>query len=119
MEKTILKGFDFSVSFEALAAKCCAKVGTEQYDRLLWLYATAVEIGRPRAMVVDAAVEDVDARSVKVGGVEIVSSFVREKLLQSPVAYAYLLTCGQEVEEWSKTLTDIVDVFYVDELKKL
>lgn len=115
----VANDFDFLVPVETLAAKCRAKVGTEQYDRLLWLYAMAYKIGRPKALAVEAAVEEVDAKTVRVGGVEIASSFVREKLLQSPVAYAYLLTCGQEVEEWSRTLTDIVDVFYVDELKKL
>lgn len=111
--------FDFNVPLEALAAKCRVRVGTEQYDRLTWLHATASGIGRPKALVVEAAVEEVDERTVRVGGVEIASALVREKLLQAPVAYAYLLTCGQEVDEWSKTLTDIVDVFYVDELKKL
>ena len=115
----ILEDFDFCVTVETLAAKCRAKVRTEQYDRLLWLYAMASGIGRPKALLVEAAVEDVDAKTVRVGGVEIVSPFVRKKLLQSPVAYAYLLTCGQEVDDWSKTLTDIVDLFYVDELKKL
>ena len=115
----VLEDFDFCVTAETLAAKCRAKVGTEQYERLLWLYATASGVGRPKALVVEAVVEGVDAKTVRVGGVEIVSPLVREKLLQSPVAYAYLLTCGQEVEDWSKTLTDIVDVFYVDELKKL
>ena len=115
----VLEDFDFCVAAETLAAKCRAKVGTEQYDRLLWLHATASGIGRPKALVVEATVEEVNAKTVRVGGVEIVSPLVREKLLQSPVAYAYLLTCGREVEEWSKTLTDIVDVFYVDELKKL
>ena len=115
----VLEDFDFCVTAETLAAKCRAKVGTEQYDRLLWLYATAFGIGRPKALVVEAEVEEVNAETVRVGGVEIVSPLVRAKLLQSPVAYAYLLTCGQEVEKWSKTLTDIVDVFYVDELKKL
>ena len=119
MSEQVYSDFDFHLSIETLAAKCRAKVGTEQYDRLLWLYATAFGIGRPKALVVEAAVEEVNAKTVRVGGVEIVSPFVRAKLLQSPVAYAYLLTCGQEVEEWSKTLTDIVDVFYVDELKKL
>lgn len=115
----VLADFAFFVSDESLAAKCRAKAGTEQYDRLLRLYATASGVGRPKALVVEAVVEGVDAKTVRVGGVEIVSPLVREKLLQSPVAYAYLLTCGREVEEWSKTLTDIVDVFYVDELKKL
>ena len=115
----VLADFAFFVSDESLAAKCRAKAGTEQYDRLLWLYATASGVGRPKALVVEAAVEEVDAKTVRVGGVEIASSFVREKLFQSPVVYAYLLTCGREVEKWSKTLTDIVDVFYVDELKKL
>ena len=115
----VLEDFDFCVAAETLAAKCRAKVGTEQYDRLLWLYATASGIGRPKALVVEATVEEVNAKTVRVGGVEIVSPLVHEKLLQSPVVYAYLLTCGREVEKWSKTLTDIVDVFYVDELKKL
>lgn len=111
--------FDFSIGFATVAAKCRARAGTEQYGRLMDLYAAAYDVGRPKAQVVEVAVEDVDAQTVRVGGVTIASPFVREKLLQSPVAYAYLLTCGQEVEAWSRTLTDIVDVFYADELKKL
>lgn len=118
-DRLILDDFDFSVAVEELAVKCHAADGTEEHDRLVELFASAYAVGRPKALVVAAAVEEVDARTVRVGGVEIVSPFVREKLLQSPVAYAYLLTCGLEVDEWSKTLTDIVDGFYVDELKKL
>ena len=115
----VLDDFDFRVPVETLAAKCRARAGTELYDRVRWLQARAYETGRPKALLVEAAVEESGAETVRVGGVDIPSPLVREKLLQSPVAYAYLLTCGQEVDDWSKTLTDIVDVFYVDELKKL
>ena len=40
-QATILQEFDFSVPIGTLAAKCRARDGTEEYDRL-------VELSRPR-----------------------------------------------------------------------
>ena len=62
---TVYGDFDFNVPLEALAARCRVRVGTEQYDRLTWLHATASGIGRPKALVVEAAVEEIDARTVR------------------------------------------------------
>lgn len=119
MERYVLKDFDFSVDTSVLLDKCHAEEGEEEGDRVLELMAEAMKIGRPKVLVGEVLVEPQDGDVVRVGGVDIASAFVREKLSQAPVAYAYVATCGTEVEAWSATLEDLVDQYYMDELKKL
>lgn len=119
MNRFLLSDFDFTVPVDTLLEKCHAEAGEEEGDRVLELMAEANRIGRPKALIAELAVEDLDPETVRVGGVAVHSAFVREKLLQSPIVYGYVATCGTEVEEWSKTLEDLVDQFYMDELKKL
>ena len=119
MERYVLDGFDMTVDSAALLERCHADPEEEEGARVLELLAEAMRIGRPKALVGEMAVEPMDGEAVRVGGVVVESAFVRDKLLQAPVAYAYVATSGREIEEWSAGLEDLVDQYYMDELKKL
>lgn len=119
MPSTILDSFDFLVPPQSLLEKCHADATDDEGIRILELYHQAYRIGRPKALVREVPVREINASTVRVGSVDIPSPFVREKLLQAPIAFPYVVTCGTEVESWSKSLDDVVDQFYVDELKKL
>ena len=115
----VLAEFGFAVTEEDMLRQCRARRDREEGERALELLAEAQRIGRPKVMVREVPLAADGPDAVRVGNVRIVSTFVREKLLQAPVAHAYVATCGAEVERWSQTLDDILDRFYVDELKKL
>lgn len=115
----VLDDFDFTVSEDEVLKRCRAERGEEEGERVLELYAEAYRVGRPKILVKEVPVVDVNATTVRVGEVELVNAFVRGKLLQAPFAFAFVATCGTEVEAWSQTLSDFVDRYYVDEVKKL
>ena len=119
MTRYVLDDFDFRVSTETLLERCHADPDEEEGARVLELFAEAMRIGRPKALVCEVGVEPLEGNSVRVGGVVVDSAFVREKLSQAPVAFAYVATSGREIEDWSAGLEDLVDRFYMDELKKL
>ena len=120
MTRYVLDAFDFAVTEGEMLARCRARRDREEGVRALELLAEGQRLGRPRVLVAEADVTAGDGDDgVIVGGVGIRSRFVREKLLQSPVAYAYVATCGTEAERWSDGLGDFLDRFYADELKKL
>lgn len=120
MTRYVLDAFDFAVTEEALLTRCRTRRDREEGARALELLAEGQRFARPRALVVEAAVAAGDAADlVVVGGVGIRSEFVRAKLLQAPVAYAFVATCGGEAERWSAGLDDFLDRFYADEIKKL
>lgn len=120
MTRYVLDAFDFAVTEEALLTRCRTRRDREEGARALELLAEGQRFARPRALVVEAAVAaGAAADRVVVGGVEIRSEFVRAKLLQTSVAYAFVATCGGEAERWSAGFDDFLDRFYADEIKKL
>lgn len=115
---TILVDIDPRISEETILERCHADPEEEEGERVLELLHEACHIVRPKAILREVLVEPIDEQSVRVGGQVIVSPFVREKLLQAPVAYAYVATCGREIAEWTASLPDFVDRFYLDEMMK-
>lgn len=92
-----------------------AKEDEDLEEELTELMDEADSIARPVVLFGVCAVEGTG----KVGGVETGSALVAEKLAGKGRAFPYIVTCGAELEEWSRKYRgDFLAEFWADEIKK-
>ncbi len=91
---------------------------TEDGRRLSCLLREARGIARPRALLAHAFVEERTDDRVVIEGVEFSGSLVREKLGRVHRVYPYVVTCGGELDEWSRGIGDIVENYWADCIKE-
>lgn len=71
-------------------------------------------IAKPKALFAVCPIEDRTDYSVTAGGQVFHSETLAKKLQNVEVVYPYINTCGKELADYGKTLTDMVDQFAFD-----
>lgn len=71
-------------------------------------------IAKPKAIFAVCPIEERTNHSVTAGGQVFRSTTLAKKLRDVEVVYPYINTCGKELADYGKTLTDMVDQFAFD-----
>lgn len=71
-------------------------------------------IAKPKGFFMECEIEDMTENTVTIGGQIFQSSTLVKKLKDQKVVYPYLSTCGNELAEYAKTITDMVEQFAFD-----
>jgi cobalamin-dependent methionine synthase I len=79
----------------------------------------AREVARPKAVVRLAAVEEKGEDWVVIEGVRLESRVLRVNLDQAHRVFAYVATCGMELQRWGEGLTDMLHSYWADEIKAM
>jgi hypothetical protein len=119
MENGILENLRFKPNLNLLAKKMHIKPGSSYQAELEKLAATAEDIAWPKAAFQVGYIEEKNHNSVKINGVTFNSRVLRVNLEEAHRVFFYLATCGTEIEEWSKSLTDMLQQYWVDALKEM
>jgi hypothetical protein len=122
MKPTIIKNIPFNIRSEQLHPMLRIKKGGRYAPRLDRLLKAALEIAHPKAAYKLSVVEkshDIDDKTVIIDGVKIESRIMRINLGESRRAFPFLVTCGTELEEWSKSLDDTLESFWADTINML
>lgn len=90
----------------------------ENYQCVANLLDEAERVVRPKYAFSVASVDKMDDQSVVIDGYRIESALVRKNLDQTHRVVLYIATCGQEIESWSTQISDPVERFWADEIKK-
>lgn len=72
------------------------------------------EIAKPKGFFMECEVEQITENTVTVGGQTFQSSILAKKLKDQKVVYPYLSTCGMELADYAKTITDSLEQFAFD-----
>jgi len=115
MENGILEDLRFKPNLNLLAKKMHIKPGSSYQVELEKLAAAAQDIAQPKA----GYIEEKNHNSVKINGITFNSRVLRVNLEEAHRVFFYLVTCGTEIEEWSKSLTDMLQQYWVDALKEM
>jgi len=92
------------------------------------LFKRVREIARPKAMYRESFVDGIEGDAtegsagsciVRIGGVTFRSQVVAMALAGVHRVFPYVCTCGTEVDEWSRTLSDYVMQVWVDMIKQM
>jgi hypothetical protein len=76
-------------------------------------------IGRPKALYREAFIEARTDDTVAIDAVTFKSRVLRVNLDHAQQVFAYLATCGTELETWAKSLADMLEQFWADAIMDL
>ena len=82
-------------------------------------YAEAVKIAKPKVLYREAYVEEINGSLVYINGVKFESTVLAMTLKDISRVFAYVCTCGTEVDEWSQKEKDYVVSLWLDIMKEM
>jgi len=83
------------------------------------LFETAKEIARPKVLYREAFVEEISGRIVRINGLTFDSDVLAVNLKNIHRVFAYVCTCGTEVDDWSNKENDYVVSVWLDIIKEM
>ncbi len=87
-------------------------------DKVRRMAEEAQRIARPKALYRVAYVEERSDEAVVIDGVRLGSRVLRVNLDQVHRAFPYVATCGQELEEWSRPIDDLLESWWAGTIKE-
>ena len=118
MEKKIVTMDPADVSIDSLLAEMHMKEGHKLYESIAAMYNDAVKIAKPVALYVPFAPELHDD-AVWLNGVKLAEPFVYQMLSDNDTVIPYVASCGNEIDEWSRSFSNMFDQFAADALKEI
>jgi hypothetical protein len=115
----ILDEIIFEPDVAALARRVRVKETSRHYGELMQLLDTAVPLARPKALYKLAYIDDKAEDSVVIDGVKLTSRVLRVNLDAAHRLFAYLVTCGSELQAWSDSLDDVLLTYWADAIKEM
>jgi len=83
------------------------------------LFEKAKEIARPKVLYREAFVEEITGSSVRINGCDFISHVLAMNLKNIHRVFAYVCTCGTEVDDWSHSEKDYVVSLWLDMIKEM
>lgn len=119
MDFKIFEKFPFSYDIETLDKELHLRGNEAMLDILEPIYERVEQIARPKAIYFRAEVTEKTDKSVKINGVPFESALLRGYVEQGEPVFPYIVTVGTELDDYSKTLKDSMDLFMIDEVMNL
>lgn len=94
------------------------RLGEDLADSARELVALAQRVARPRALYKVCYVDNRQAESVELEGITFTSRVLRRNLDQVERVFAYVATCGRELEEVSLPTDDFMAPYIMDTIKE-
>lgn len=117
MATAVLDRFSFACDVPALLAALRVDPQGEDAPTVRGLAAEADQIARPKAIYRLGFVEASADGQVVINDVAFHSRVLRVNLGEAQRVFAYVATCGEELDAWSATKTDIMESFWADGIK--
>ncbi len=119
MDTIIIENIAFEIKAESLHTILRIKPGSGYAQRLEILLAAALDIASPKFAYKLSAIEHSDDGCVVVDGVCLKSRVMQVNLQDCRRAFPFVATCGMEMERWSRTLTDTLEIFWADTINMM
>ena len=91
----------------------------EDIELVSELFEKAKEIAMPKVLYREAYVEDISGKTVKINGFDFQSDVLAMNLKNVHRVFAYVCTCGTEVDDWSHNEKDYVVSLWLDMIKEM
>lgn len=119
MNIIVLDSIDFKIDIDKLLKKLHMDRDSDYIDDILRLAQIASEIARPKAMYKEAVIQIKGKDYVVADGVKFTSQIMRVNLDAVDRIFPYVCTCGSELNEWAKSLDDMLEQYWVDKIMEL
>ena len=117
MERFLLDTIPVSVTIDEII-KTLKLEEEEDIQLVTGLFATARDLARPKALYKVAYIDSIDTPDVIVDGVHFTSAVLARNMKDVHRVFAYVCTCGAEVDDWSHTEKDYIVSFWLDIIKE-
>ena len=117
MERYLLNNIPILVTLEEII-KTLLLEEKEDIDLITGLFTIAKEVARPKALYKVAYVDDIQSPQVTIDGVTFNSDVLAGNMEGVHRVFAYVCTCGTEVDEWSHLEKDYVVGLWLDIIKE-
>ena len=111
---------DFTIDLPL--AEVTARLKLTDEDDVLFIQEklnTALEIARPKAICRICSVDEITGAEVFIEGHRFASDVLAKNLEDKHRVFAYVITCGLEVDAWSHREEDPVAAFWLDIIKEM
>jgi hypothetical protein len=113
-EPVVIDDIHFDPDRDRLMRKLRIKEGTSYVGQLNSLIDEARAIARPRAMYRMAYIDERHEDDVVIDGITFESRVLRINLEDAHRVFAYVATCGTELQEWMSAQDDMLVQYYAD-----
>ncbi len=114
MNETRLDSIPFEIDVGDLARKLHVESHGHYMERFTQVLESARAVARPKAMYRMAYIESKGDEHVVIDGVRLTSRVLRVNLEEAHRVFPYVATCGTELEEWAKSVDDMLERFWAD-----
>ncbi len=107
----------FTLDIPAMMKRVHAEAGTDDEKDFRALAAQAMDVGRPKAAFRECFVEAKGEDTVTVEGVTFTSAMLRKNLEKADRVFAFVITCGREMDEVKLASDNFLADFWWDTIK--
>ena len=118
MDLIILDNIAFEFDIPALLKRIRVDESDPLAEEIRDLAARAHEAARPKAVMKAAYIDSRGPDFIMVDGVKLTSKVLARNTETVHRVFPYVITCGTEIEAWSKSLGDPLLQFYSDAIKE-
>jgi len=113
-----LDSIPVTVTFEQALKRLKIEDG-EDIALISGLFETAKSIAKPKVLYREAYVDEISGRNVRINGCDFESGVLAANLKNIHRVFAYVCTCGTEVDDWSHNEKDYVVSLWLDMIKEM
>jgi hypothetical protein len=114
----IINNIPFILDTPALLQRVHIHPGSEDAQEFEQLLHLARQIGKPKAIYTEAYVELLENDSILLNGIRFTSPMLRNNLRNIDRIFAYVATCGCEMDQVTLVDANILDIFWWDAIKE-
>ncbi|MDD3725802.1 MAG: vitamin B12 dependent-methionine synthase activation domain-containing protein [Candidatus Ratteibacteria bacterium] len=114
----LLSGIPFHLEMEKIVEKFRIPDKSDEFSFLKDMLQEAEKTGVPKAVYRTGYIDSRSEDGVVINGIEFKSRVLRVNLQDSERVFMYVVSCGQELEKWSKSYTDPFFSYITDYIKE-
>lgn len=119
MDAVVLNNIRWEIDLVKLQEKLHIRENSADLSEIQRLVAEAQLIARPKAFYKSSLVEAKGVNFVVIDGIKFTSHILRVNLEDASMAFPYIVTCGTELEVWSRQFDDIYVSYCVDTIMEI
>jgi hypothetical protein len=119
MSLEILSDIPFRIDLSSVLIRLHIREDVSYHDDLQRLLAAARSIGKPLACYRVAYIDSKGDDFVIVDGVRLTSRILRVNLEEAQRLFIYVVTAGQELEEWVQSMGDLLKQYCADAISEM
>jgi len=119
MNEFILNNISFQLELDSLLTKLHIVKESSYAQELARIIAAAQAIAKPKAVYRVAFIDSKGDDYIVIDGIVLVSRVLRVNLEQANRVFPYVATCGTELEDWSRSMDDVLRSYWVDTIKEM